>query len=82
MTTKHLTCKEFVERTSDFLGGGDALTPQERIELEQHLLVCPPCTIHLGQMRATIATTALLREPATTPSAGALDAFAKWKARS
>ena len=73
----HLTCQEVVEVVTELLSGG--LEPEERIVLEQHLLVCPPCTAHVAQMKATIALTASLRaEPATAPPA-ALEAFRRWK---
>jgi anti-sigma factor RsiW len=60
-----LVCKDVVELTTELLGGG--LEPLERAHVEQHLLVCPPCTIHLRQVRATIALTGELADT-TTPA--------------
>lgn len=71
-----LTCREVVELVSDFLG--DGLDAEERIALEQHLLVCPPCTLHVGQMRTTLDLTARLR--AADKPAPVMDLFRQWKA--
>ena len=60
-----LVCKDVVELTTELLGGG--LEPIERAHVEQHLLVCPPCTIHLRQVRAAIALTREVAEP-TAPA--------------
>jgi len=68
MTSSHparLACRDVVELTTDFLGGG--LSVVDRAHLEQHLLVCSPCTMHLRQVRAAIALTGELGAP--TPAA-------------
>jgi anti-sigma factor RsiW len=59
-----LQCREVVARVTDLLDG--ELAPADLVRLEQHLLVCPPCTLHVAQMRETVA---------------ALAAFRRWKAR-
>jgi len=59
-----LTCKDVVELVTEFLG--DTLDPAERVRIEQHLLVCPPCTLHLSQMRATIEFSSMLRSDSAT----------------
>jgi hypothetical protein len=56
----NLTCKEVVELVTEFLG--NTLDPSERVSLEQHLLVCPPCTLHVAQVKATIDFSAMLRK--------------------
>jgi hypothetical protein len=61
-----LVCKDVVELTTELLGGG--LEPIERAHVEQHLLVCPPCTIHLQQLRATIVLTGELGDSSTPPA--------------
>jgi hypothetical protein len=73
-----LTCKEFVELATEFLG--DCMNPEDRVRLEQHLLVCPPCTLHLGQLKATVDYAALLRTPAAPGpvSQNLLERFRKW----
>ena len=60
-----LECKEVVELVTEFLGA--TMAPEERARLEQHLLVCPPCTLHVAQVRSTIAHIAELR---TAPAPG------------
>jgi anti-sigma factor RsiW len=74
-----LTCKEVVELVSEYLEGG--LAPDDRARLEQHLFVCPPCTLHFGQVRATIAAVGELRSAPADEGriAAALDQFRKWK---
>ena len=69
-----LECREVVERVSDYLG--DALAPDDRGRLEQHLLVCPPCTTHVGQMKTTLAHLAELKSGALPePDPALLAAF-------
>ena len=72
-----IACREVVELVTELLG--DGLAPEKRIAVEQHLLVCPPCTSHVAQMRATIAAAASLRATPSAPSATALDVFRQWK---
>jgi hypothetical protein len=76
-----LECREVVELVTEFLG--DALTPEERARLEQHLLVCPPCTLHVAQVRSTIGHLAELRtDGAPVRLAPTLvDLFRQWKKR-
>jgi anti-sigma factor RsiW len=82
-----LTCREVVEHITDLLG--DALAMADRARLEQHLLICPPCTLHVAQVRDTIALAGEARRDAardgSTAPAGvdpaALAAFRAWKAR-
>jgi anti-sigma factor RsiW len=70
-------CKDVVEVVSEYLDG--AMTPVERARLEQHLLVCPPCSVHVDQMRSTIDQIAKLR--AGDPDAGPalVELFREWK---
>ncbi|MEO8554539.1 MAG: zf-HC2 domain-containing protein [Kofleriaceae bacterium] len=70
-----LQCKQVVEHVTELLGGD--LPAEDLIRLEQHLLVCPPCTLHVQQVRDTIA---LARETrVTTAPADALAAFRQWR---
>jgi len=73
-----LTCKEVVELVTEFLG--NTLDPRERVRLEQHLLVCPPCTLHLAQVKTTIDLTAMLRTEAAPGDANQelIDRFRSW----
>jgi anti-sigma factor RsiW len=74
-----LECKEVVELVTEFLGS--ALAPMDRARLEQHLLVCPPCTLHVAQVRATIAHVAKLRasDAPVDVSPALVDLFQQWK---
>jgi len=53
----------------------------DRDGVEQHLLVCPPCTLHVRQVRDTIAIARETR-PTTAAPAAALDILRRWKAES
>ena len=46
-----LVCVEVVELVTEYLSR--AMPPEERARLEQHLLVCPPCTAYLEQVKTT-----------------------------
>ena len=48
-----LPCRELVELVTDYLE--DALAPQRRRALEEHLRECDGCAIYVDQIRATIA---------------------------
>jgi len=79
-----LACREVVELMTELLSA--ALSPEDRVRIEQHLLVCPPCTLHLGQMKSTIALTRELRggtgdraDAAGLPAA-VMALFQRWKA--
>lgn len=72
-----LACKEVVEHVTDLLGG--ELPAEDLVRLEQHLLVCPPCTLHVQQVRDTIALARETRVEAAPPAA--LDVFKRWKAK-
>ena len=76
-----LECKEVVELVTEFLD--NALSPEERARLEQHLLVCPPCTLHVAQVRSTILHLAELRGDRTPGQVGPalVDLFRQWKKR-
>jgi anti-sigma factor RsiW len=76
-----LECREVVELVTEFLGG--AMVPEDRARLEQHLLVCPPCTAHVAQMKSTVEHLARLAAvdaaPAVSPAL--VDMFRNWKKR-
>lgn len=81
MTVRHpirLTCQEVVELVTELFE--DAMSAEDRARIEQHLLVCPPCTLHVHQVEAVRG---LARElppaaPAAPPPA-LLDAFRRWR---
>jgi anti-sigma factor RsiW len=73
-----LACKDVVELVTEYLG--NSLEPEDRARIEQHLLVCPPCTAHIGQMKTTVELTAALREPSPTGADEQLLAlFRRWR---
>jgi anti-sigma factor RsiW len=76
-----LECKEVVELVSEFLGG--SMTAEDRARLEQHLLVCPPCTLHVAQVKATVRYLAELRVDRTPAQVGPalIDVFRQWQKR-
>ena len=74
-----LQCKEVVEQVTNLLGG--ELPPEDLVRLEQHLLVCPPCTLHVQQVRDTIAIARETRAEAAAVPPAVLDAFQRWRAR-
>ena len=78
MTVRHpidLTCQEVVELVTELFD--DSMPPQDRARIEQHLLVCPPCTLHVRQIEDVRG---LARElPAAAPSQQVLDVFRRWR---
>jgi Major Facilitator Superfamily/Putative zinc-finger len=48
---EELACQDVVEEVTDYLE--DALAPERRAELENHLAGCDGCTEYVGQIRAT-----------------------------
>jgi hypothetical protein len=46
-----LMCQEVVELVTEYLN--HAMSPEDQMLLEQHLLACPPCTAYLAQVRTT-----------------------------
>lgn len=75
-----LTCAELVELVTGYLDG--ALSVRDRKRFEEHVVNCPGCDIHLGQMRETLGVLGRLTEHDVGPgSAGALlEVFRSWKA--
>lgn len=60
MSERPLTCHELVELVTDYLE--DALSPEDRRRVDQHLALCDGCTTYLEQMRETIRLTGMVRE--------------------
>jgi anti-sigma factor RsiW len=74
-----LACKDVVELVTEYLS--DAMTPEERASIEQHLLICPPCVTYLVQMKTTVQLAGGLDDapaPAADPAAS-LALFQRWK---
>jgi Putative zinc-finger len=72
-------CVEFVESVTDWMEG--ALGDDERLSLEEHLVVCPHCSEYLVQLRLSAAVlrqvddTALRAAPSHDARAALLDVF-------
>lgn len=60
MSGRSLTCHEVVGLVTDYLE--DALTPEDRRRVEEHLAECDGCSTYLEQMRETIRLTGMIRE--------------------
>jgi hypothetical protein len=80
MTVRHpitLTCREVVELVTELFE--DAMSAEDRARIEQHLLVCPPCTLHVRQVEDMRK---LARElPSTVAPPPILDVFRRWRPR-
>jgi hypothetical protein len=47
-----IRCAEFVELVTDWMEG--ELPEPVRTEIEEHLLICPPCVIYVQQIKAAV----------------------------
>ena len=76
---EQLTCRELVERVTEYLDG--MLAPAEHAQLEQHLVLCLGCRHHLSQIRGTLRVLHALPVEDLRPQAlGALVAtFRTWQ---
>jgi anti-sigma factor RsiW len=54
-------CNEFVELVTDYLE--DALTPDHRAEVDEHLTICDGCRTVLAQWHEVIRLTGHLADP-------------------
>lgn len=74
-----LSCREVVEILGDYLEG--AMTPEDRVRLEEHLADCDGCTAYLEQLRVTIRLSGRLSEDVVSSEAMAplLEAFRAWR---
>jgi anti-sigma factor RsiW len=77
MRQPEVRCVEFVETVTDWMEG--ALTDDDRLALEEHLVICPHCTEYLAQLRLAAAVLGERPAAADAPPAAAraalLDAF-------
>lgn len=60
MSELPLTCHEVIDLITDYLE--DALSPEDRLRVEEHLAVCEGCRNFLEQVRETIRLTGHLTE--------------------
>jgi anti-sigma factor RsiW len=68
-------CIELVELVTDWMEG--ALDDDERLQVEEHLAICPHCTEYVAQLRTSIGLLGELPTSAPPPAARAalLEAF-------
>lgn len=74
-----MTCKELVELVTEYLEG--ALPVDDVARFEEHVVTCPPCQLHLEQMRRTIETVGRIPEESLSSDVerDLLEAFRSWK---
>jgi hypothetical protein len=74
-----LTCKELVQLVTEYLE--NALSPEDRLRFEQHVMICPPCRAYLAQMRGTLRIAGTLSEEDVSPDAERtlVEAFRSWQ---
>jgi anti-sigma factor RsiW len=74
-----LTCQEVVELVTEFLE--NALLPEMRKQLEEHIVDCPGCETYIEQIRQTIDMLhQLAQEPVFSASKQELlQLFRNWK---
>jgi hypothetical protein len=59
-----IRCAEFVELVTDWMEG--ELPEPVRTEIEEHLLICPPCVVYVQQIKAAVEAMRTA-EPAAPP---------------
>lgn len=77
-----LACRDVVELVSDYLE--HALSADDQAHVEQHFLVCPPCSAYLAQMKRSIELSSALRAgpgESSLVAPGLLQAFRDRNAR-
>jgi anti-sigma factor RsiW len=76
-----LTCKELVELVTSYLDG--ALETPDRVRFDEHLALCPGCSVYLVQMRLTISAVGTLTPESLDPRAREhlLQTFRNWTRR-
>jgi predicted anti-sigma-YlaC factor YlaD len=67
MSDQQMTCAELVVVITDYLEG--VMSDGDRARFDEHIAVCPGCTIYLEQMRTTIRLAGILKEEDVTPEA-------------
>ena len=73
-----VSCEELVELATEYLEG--ALEPRERLRLERHLSICPPCRGFMAQMRKTavVAGSAAPEPLSDERRRSLLEAYREW----
>jgi anti-sigma factor RsiW len=76
---EQLTCRELVERVTDYLDG--MLPPAQHAQLEQHLVLCLGCRHHLSQIHGTLRVLHALPVEELRPEAARalVETFRAWQ---
>ena len=74
-----LTCQEVVELVTEYLE--NALLPETRKRLEEHVAECPGCTTYIEQVRLTVGMLHQLAQEPIFPETKQelLEVFRNWK---
>ncbi len=74
-----IACQEVVELITDYLE--DALLPEKRAQVEEHIAACDGCTNYLEQVRTTIHMLRNLAQEEVFPQTkeDLLQVFRQWK---
>lgn len=65
MDSNELSCKEVVELVTDYIE--QALLPEMRTKVDEHLTNCPSCALYYMQVQQTIAALRTLTNEAVFP---------------
>ncbi|MGI9052795.1 MAG: anti-sigma factor family protein [Ilumatobacteraceae bacterium] len=66
-------CVEFVDTVSDWMEG--ALSDDQRLLLEEHLVICPDCAAYLAQLRLAVSVLRAVDDADEGPSRAAREAL-------
>lgn len=75
-----MNCRDLTDLVTDYLES--RLSRWERLRLELHLVLCPPCRVYLDQMRALLHALGRLPDPLPLPAEvrdALLSHFRRWK---
>jgi anti-sigma factor RsiW len=74
-----VTCRQLVEVLTDYLEG--VLDPQQRADIERHIVICSGCATYVEQMRTTIDLLGRVAEesPADGRAEALLGIFRAWR---
>ena len=62
--TPSIRCAEFVELVTDWMEGG--LPEPVRTEIEEHLLICPPCVTYIKQIQGAVQALRVAEPPSAS----------------
>jgi anti-sigma factor RsiW len=81
VTKNEWTCKELVERVTDYLE--NELTVAELSRFKIHLSACPACDLYIHQIQITIRALSAMPSPELRSEVGSvlLKGFRSWKAQ-